>query len=283
MDAFLNYFAAMPLAHKGLGLAAVLLLCWALEAGAPLFAFRYRKLRHDGRNLFYLGLSSALNLLLGPAFVAAAAWGAAGGFGLLRLIDAPAWAELLVAFAAFDLVAQYGAHWLLHNVPLLFRFHRVHHSDVAVDATTATRHHPVDYFVRELLSLVVLVVAGAPAAYYVFYRMATILFGYTSHANFHYPDWLERAARWLVITPNMHKFHHHDRLPWTDTNYGNIFSVWDRVFGTLVEGDPRRVTYGLDIMDPAKADDIAYQLASPWDGAIRPHGKTAPAPRPDVT
>ncbi len=269
MDTFLAFFDGLELWQKGLWLTAVLFLCWALEFAIPLRNFTYRKWRHAGTNFVYLGMSSAINVLLHPAIVFIALWTSEAQFGLLHMIEWPVWAELLVTFALLDLMAQYVAHYCLHNIPLLFRFHRVHHSDTAVDATTATRHHPVDYVVREVLSGVTLLACGAPASYYIFYRMATLLFGYTSHANFVYPMWVDRTIGLVLITPNMHKFHHHDELPWTDTNYGNIFSFWDRLFGTLVVDDPRKVNFGLDIMDPIHADNVLYQLKSPFDQSIK--------------
>lgn len=268
METFLAFFDDLATWQKFVWLTSVLTLCWALEFALPLHSLSYRKWKHALFNFIFLGFSSAINLLLHPALVLVSLWTADSGFGLLQLVDLPTWAELLLAVALFDLVAQYAAHYMLHNVPILFRFHRVHHSDTEVDATTATRHHPVDYLVRESLSAVVLLLTGAPIAYYIFYRMATLFFGYTSHANFKYPLWIDRTLGLILITPNMHKFHHHDELPWTDTNYGNIFSFWDRLFGTLIVDDPAKVHFGLDIMDANRSGDLRYQLGSPFDPSV---------------
>ena len=88
-----------------------------------------------------------------------------------------------------------------------------------------------------------------PFAFYVVYRVASIFFTYFSHANVNVPKWIDKPLSLVFITPNMHKFHHHFERPWTDTNFGNIFSFWDRIFGTLVYDDPKKVVYGLDVLD----------------------------------
>ena len=116
----------------------------------------------------------------------------------------------------------------------------IHHSDSKVDATTGTRHHPGDYLLREVFALGTIILVGAPIAFYLFYRIVTVFFTYFTHANIALPAVVgQTALSWVIVTPNLHKFHHHFERPWTDTNFGNIFSLWDRMFGTLVYQDPR--------------------------------------------
>ena len=150
--------------------------------------------------------------------------------------------ELLVAIVVFDLIAQYGVHWCLHNIKPLWRLHMVHHSDTHVDVTTGTRHHPIDFVVRELFALVAVLVVGAPLTFYLFYRILTIFFTYMTHANVELPENVDRAISWVFVSPNMHKFHHHFEVPWTDRNYGNMLSIWDRIFGTFTYGNPADMT-----------------------------------------
>ena len=90
------------------------------------------------------------------------------------MIDLPIWVELLIAVMALDFTAQYFVHYLLHKVPFMWRFHMVHHSDTTVDATSATRHHPGDYLMREVFALLVIIIFGIPFTYYIFYRMLTV-------------------------------------------------------------------------------------------------------------
>ena len=122
------------------------------------------------------------------------------------------------------------------------------------------------YVIRELFSTATVVVFGIPLAFYVFYRIATIFFTYFTHANINVPAWIDRPLSWVFVTPNMHKFHHHMELPWTDTNFGNVFSFWDRLMGTMVNGDPRQVRYGVDTLEGSPAESIVYQLKVPLQG-----------------
>jgi sterol desaturase/sphingolipid hydroxylase (fatty acid hydroxylase superfamily) len=138
-----------------------------------------------------------------------------------------------------------------------------------VDATTGTRHHPGDYVIREVFALFGVVVFGIPLAFYLFYRIATILFTYLTHANITVPAWLDKPLSLLFITPNMHKFHHHFERPWTDSNYGNIFSLWDRMFGTFVYDDPRKVRYGVDVLSDDLDENVGYQFRVPFDKTIK--------------
>ena len=151
------------------------------------------------------------------------AWTGATEFGLLHLFELPSVLEMLAAIIILDFTAQYFAHWLMHRVKFLWRFHVVHHSDTKVDATTGTRLHPGDFFVRECVALIALTLTGAPLAYYVVYRITTIFFTFVTHANISLPRWLDASLSFVFVTPNMHKFHHHFERPWTDKNYGGSY------------------------------------------------------------
>lgn len=269
LDSLLVFFDDMASWQKLVWIAAVLTFCWTLERLVPLAQFNYRKWHHAGINFIFLSFTMVINFGFGFINLWVCNWTQVNEFGLLSMLTLPVWAELLMTVMVLDLFAQYVSHYLLHHVPFLFRFHRIHHSDTKVDATTGTRHHPGDFVVREIMSVGVVLLLGAPMSYYVFYRMATVFFGYTSHANFAFPRVLDRTLGWVFITPNIHKFHHHEERHWTDTNFGNIFSFWDRLFGTLVIDDPKKVVYGLDIMDASRDEDVAYQLKSPFNASIQ--------------
>ena len=269
MESFLHFFESMPSWQKLVWIFACLGISWILEGGFPLFNFNYRKWRHAGVNLLFLASTIAINLLFGLATLSIFDWIGENRFGLLFLVELPVWAELLIALLLLDLIAQYFVHFLLHKVKWMWKFHMIHHSDTKVDATTGTRHHPGDYVMREVFSLIAVLIAGAPLAFYLFYRIVTVFFTYFTHANIMVPAWLDKPLSYVFVTPNMHKFHHHFERPWTDTNYGNIFSVWDRLFGTMVYDDPGKIRYGLDVLEDARDEDIAYQLKVPFDPGIK--------------
>lgn len=269
MEGFLNFFETMPPLYKLAWIFIVLTITWTIEGVVPLVRSTYKKWQHAGRNLVFLATSIIINLIIGIAAFKIAEWGNTNQFGLLHWAELPVWAELLIAILVLDFLAQYAVHYLLHRVPWMWRFHMVHHSDTNVDATTGTRHHPGDYVLRECFSLLAIVLTGMPIAFYLFYRIITIPFAYFSHSNIHVPRWLDKSLSYIFITPNMHKFHHHFERPWTDTNFGNVFSFWDRIFGTLVYDDPRKVKYGLDVLEDKTADDVIYQFKLPFDKTIK--------------
>jgi sterol desaturase/sphingolipid hydroxylase (fatty acid hydroxylase superfamily) len=219
--------------------------------------------------MVFLTTTMMINGLFGVATVGVFEWLQQEQFGLLYLVDGPVWLELLAAVLIFELMAQYTVHYLLHRVKWMWKFHMIHHSDTHLDATSGTRHHPGDFVMRELFALGAVVITGSPVAFYFFYRICTVFFTYITHANINVPRWLDKPLSYVFITPNMHKFHHHYERPWTDSNFGNIFSIWDRLFGTFVYDDPKKIRYGLDVLDDRKDENIAYQFKIPFDKTIK--------------
>jgi len=269
MENILSFFTELPNHYKLLWVLICLSVSWLLEFAVPLVQLDYRKWRHAGVNLVFFSTSLIINILFGIATVGVFLWTSQIEFGLFYLVSLPVWVELLLAVMILDFVAQYVAHYLLHRIAWMWKFHLVHHSDTKVDATTGTRHHPGDYFIRELFALATILITGMPLAFYVIYRIASILFTYFSHANISLPVWMDKMISIVFITPNMHKFHHHYERPWTDSNFGNIFSFWDRIFGTLVYGDPKQVQYGVDVVESSKSEDLLYQFKLPFDSSIK--------------
>jgi len=263
MDALIAFFDDLPTVHKFIWVMGCLSIGMLIEGVRPFFrsSFSWPHLR---TNLALMGSTIAINAIVGALSVGVFEWVALEQIGLLSIVEWSAAAEFVVALLALDLIGQYLVHYILHKQPLLWRLHTVHHSDTHVDVTTGTRHHPIDFLIREMFALVAVVLFGIPLAYYAFYRIATIAFTYFTHANFRLPDSVDRVLSWVIISPNMHKFHHHKSMPWTDSNYGNILSIWDRMFGTLVYDDPEKIVYGLDITDAQRSNDLGYQLGLPW-------------------
>jgi sterol desaturase/sphingolipid hydroxylase (fatty acid hydroxylase superfamily) len=269
MENFLNFFAEMPSWQRLVWIVACLSFSWGLEAIIPLKNFGYKKWRHAGINFVFLGTTMIINLAFGIATVGVFAWLDQSHFGLLGLISWPIWAELLIAVLVFEFFAQYLIHYMLHRIKWMWKFHMVHHSDTKVDATTGTRHHPGDFVLREIFALIAVLVLGAPLAFYMFYRICTVFFTYLTHANIVFPVWLDKPLSLVFITPNMHKFHHHFERPWTDSNFGNITSIWDRLFGTFVYDDPRKIRFGLDVLDDSTDENVGFQFRLPFNKDIK--------------
>ena len=264
----LGFFEEMPSWQKLIWIISCLSFAFLLEAIIPLFNSGYKKVKHAGVNFIFLAMVVLINVGFGIITVSVFKWSEAREFGVLYLFDLPLWAELLIAVLIMDLIAQYTVHYLLHKVKFMWKMHMVHHSDTNVDATTGTRHHPGDYILRESFALIAVILSGAPASFYLLYRFGTVFFTYMTHANISLPLWIDKAISFVFISPNMHKFHHHIERPWTDTNFGNIFSVWDRIFGTFVYGNPNKVVYGLDVLDNNRDQDVMYQLKLPVNKEI---------------
>jgi sterol desaturase/sphingolipid hydroxylase (fatty acid hydroxylase superfamily) len=115
-----------------------------------------------------------------------------------------------------------------------------------VDTTTANRHHPFESIVRFIFTLAGIFIAGAPIGLVLMYQSLSVIFSQFNHANIQISDKVDKALSYLIVSPNMHKVHHHFELPYTDSNYGNIFSLWDRLFGTYMELSKSEIIYGVD-------------------------------------
>ena len=264
METLLLFFEQMPNSQKLMWVMACLAMSWLLEGSFPLVQLSYRKWRHAGANFVFLATTLIINAGFSALSVSATTWTSASSFGLLSFFEVHVLVELAVALILLDLTAQYWAHYLLHKIRWMWRMHVIHHSDTKVDATTGTRLHPGDFAVREVFALAALILTGAPLAFYVVYRVTTTFFTFLTHANISLPTRADAALSLLFVTPDMHKFHHHFERPWTDMNFGGILSIWDRMFGTFVYGDPREVSYGVDVADPALDEDVLHQFTLPF-------------------
>lgn len=265
---FLAFFENMPVWMKLAWVVGVLALFWILEGYYSLTSLQYKKFKHAGVNFIFLLFTMLINVGFGALTLGVFFWIDTHEFGILHLLDLPVVVELILALLALDFIAQYGVHYLLHKVKWMWRLHIIHHSDTKVDVTTGTRHHPLDFIIRESFALLAVIIMGMPIAFYLFYRILSVFFTYFTHANVNLGR-VDKLLSYIVVTPKMHKFHHHHEMPWTDTNFGNMFSIWDRLFGTFLYADTRNIVYGLDITDAQKDEDLLYQLKIPFDKSIK--------------
>jgi len=248
-------------------LALLLFLCgllWSLESVVPLYRYRNNKLRHALPNLALTVILLLTNFALSFSSAYVVEITERNGIGLLTLFDLSFWARAVIGIAALDLFA-YFAHVLLHKSWLGWQFHRVHHSENAVDVTTAFRQHPGETVWRILWQLAAIVIFGIPLWVVAIYLILSGLNAQLEHANIRMNLRLDRLLRLLVVTPNMHKVHHSRDQQETDSNYSNIFSLWDRVFGTYTPAtDFRRLSYGLDGFDAEAGHTIRGLLKMPF-------------------
>lgn len=272
MQGFLDFFEFMPVWVKLVWIVGCITLFWVLEGNYGQFQLKYKKWKHARINFSLLGMVILINTLFGVLAAGVFIGLQETHFGLLYLFDAPVWVKLMISLLVLDLIAQYGVHYFLHKVRWMWRLHIVHHSDKHVDVTTGTRHHPFDFMIREVFALVAVIITGMPISFYFFYRVLSVLFTYWTHANLKLPLSVDKALSYVIVTPNMHKFHHHFELPWTDSNYGNMLSIWDRIFGTFVYDDPKKIIYGVDIADHTDDENLKIQLGMPFNKTV--HSKS---------
>lgn len=269
LASILDFFEHLTSLQKLIWIVSCMSVFWMAEGLYPLRTFRHNKWEHSKVNFILLGTTILINIAFGVATTGIFEWTGQHHFGVFNMLEWPIWIELILAIMVLDFIAQYLVHYLLHKVKFMWKFHTVHHSDTAVDVTTGTRHHPGDFIMRESFALIAIVIFGMPIAFYLIYRILTIFFTYLTHANLRLPTNIDKAISMIFISPNMHKFHHHFERPWTDTNYGNIFSIWDHIFGTYTYGDPQSIRYGLDVTDASKSDSLAYQIKLPFDKDLK--------------
>ena len=271
LERFVEFWDNITTLQRLFTVLAPLLFFWLLEYVIPLFTFDkpYNKVRHTGINLVFLATSFIVNIILGIATVAVSTWVTQQQIGVMNWIAMPLWVKLLLTLFIMDLFAQYIPHYLMHKVKPLWRFHVVHHSDTHVDVSTGTRHHPGEWIIRESFTIIGIIVMGVPVGLYFMHRSFQALFTYFNHANIQLPKWLDRTIGLVFVSPDMHKFHHHYKRPWTDMNFANSFSIWDRVFGTLVYDDTKRIRYGIDTLDDSLDENVAFQLKVPFDHRIQ--------------
>jgi len=274
MDGLIAFFENVPTTFRAGLLIGGIFIFWILEGVFPLFQFGYKKVRHAAINLTLNLFFVIIGLGFAGLLLWAATWTNETGFGLLHVVDMPLWADLIVGVLLLDFFGAYLIHWIEHKVKWMWKFHLVHHSDTTVDVTTGLRHHPGEAIFRMTFTVLGVLVVGAPIWIVFFYQSISALFAHLTHANITMPKKVDRALSYVFITPLMHKVHHHYTQPLTDTNYGNIFAVWDRLFGTFAEvEDVKELKYGIDThMDEEENDRLGNLLKIPFQKYRPPVG-----------
>jgi sterol desaturase/sphingolipid hydroxylase (fatty acid hydroxylase superfamily) len=239
-------------------------LLWSLESLIPLFQGRSNRLHRSIPNVALTILLIVTNMTLSFASANVASFAVQNKIGLLIWANFGVWATLGLGIAGLDLFA-FLAHIILHKSWLGWQFHRVHHSEKEVDVTTAFRQHPGETVWRMLWQLTGIVVLGIPLWMVVIYLTLSGLNAQVEHANIKIHKRLDWLLRLLFVTPDMHKAHHSRRQAETDSNYSNIFSIWDRLFNTYTARiNCRELHYGLDGFDDEKKQSLAGLLKMPF-------------------
>ncbi len=197
-------------------------------------------------NLGIVVLDSLLVRLIFPtAAVGVALFAQTHGWGLFHAWGVPAWFAVAASMLLLDM-AIYLQHVMFHAVPLLWRLHRMHHTDLEFDLTTGARFHPLEILLSLVIKLAVIVALGAPAVAVLAFEVVLNVTSMFNHGNVGLPRRLDRVLRWLLVTPDMHRVHHSWHPDETNSNFGFNLPWWDRVFGTY-RAQPRDGHRGMTI------------------------------------
>jgi len=247
METLLNYFETIPSTHRSALLVGGITLFWILEGMLPLFNFKYKKWKHALPNLFFTLTTVIINFTLAGLLIFTSFWVKENNFGIINwLPEMPLWLYALLGVLFLDFFGAYLAHYVEHKVKPLWMVHLVHHSDHNVDTTTANRHHPIESIIRFAFTLAGVFIVGTPIAIVFLYQSMSLVATQFTHANIKMSKRVDKLISYVFISPDMHKIHHHYKLPYTDSNYGNIFSIWDRLFGTYMYMNREDIVYGVD-------------------------------------
>ena len=266
MNEIVSYFNTIPSSHRSLILVGGITIFWLIENAFPLFTFTYKKWHHAGINFFMTFTTILINFSLAIILLKTSEWTIANNFGALQwLPPMPLWLYTLIGLLLLDLIGAYLVHLVEHKVKFLWRFHLIHHTDTWIDTTSANRHHPGESVIRFVFTTLGVLFVGAPMWLVFMYQTLSVVSTQFTHANISMPKKLDYLLSYFIVSPNMHKVHHHFTLPYTDSNYGNIFSIWDRFFGTFMYLPKEEIIYGIDTyMKPEENNQLKNLLKIPF-------------------
>lgn len=249
----------------------VLVILWLAESYRPFFANftdTRERLRHDVRNLAWGAVNAALGAAaLALAFVQLDAWSEKQQQGILRQFALPDWLALVLAVVLLDFWT-YWWHRLNHALPFLWRFHRTHHSDVAMDVSSGVRFHTSEIFFSWVMRLAVLPALGVSLVQLATYEALLLPVVLFHHSNLKLPRWLDFGLLAIVVTPAMHRVHHSREVTETNSNYGSLLPWWDWLFGSLrLRRDVENITYGLDEFGDPRWQTLRGMLRTPLGDA----------------
>ena len=245
--------------------AAALAALLAAEALLPARARNFGRRKRWPANLVLSVTNTAMLRLAFPLLaVGAAIWAQTSGIGLFHWIAVPYPLAFAASLIVLDVVI-WGQHVAMHRTGLLWRFHRVHHTDRDVDVTTALRFHPGEIAFSMGLKMAAVIALGAPPASVIVFEAILNGMAMFNHANLKLPAGFERMLRWIVVTPDMHRIHHSLMRDEMDSNYGFNLSLWDRLFGTYRAAAARAdFTLGLEHFQTAVPNEWGFVFALPF-------------------
>jgi len=210
--------------------------------------------------------SFVMSLIPLVAAILAAQWASEKGYGLFNIVTVPTWLTIVLCVIVLDF-AIWLSHVASHKIPLLWKVHRMHHSDVDIDVTTAIRFHPIEIVLSMLWKMLVVILLGAPAISVLIFEIVLNGAAMFNHSNMKIPLGIDRVLRIFIVTPDMHRVHHSIIHNETDSNYGFNLAIWDRLFKTYIEQPKEghdRMTIGLGEWQDEKPARLLWTLKVPF-------------------
>lgn len=257
----LEYLLNIDINYIAIGLIAVFFTLEQILSNQ--FSFKERG-KHFWNSFLFQILFFVGNLFWAGVAVFSIEWLNQQEIGLFYLIELPLWAKLILGILTLDL-ATYWFHRLSHRMPVLWRFHRVHHSDTTLDSSSYFRSHPIEVlFWFGSTPILVAGIFGLDSIVIGFYYLVLTPFLVLEHSNLRFPAWMEKTFGLIFTTPNLHKIHHDQDQHFTDSNYADIFIFWDRLFGTYRYKPVDQVRLGLKEFDEESKQYFWYLVKSPF-------------------
>lgn len=236
----------------------VFVICWNLE-----FLYgvseNYNKKKHYLNNALFIIPGAIMQGLLGLGFAKLLHYENLNGIGLLPYFNIDeTWKQAVITFIFLDF-CYWLYHFLMHKLDFAWRFHAVHHSDKVLNVFTSLREHPGETFIRLSHYILASCLLGTPFWMITLHSFIQVISKIIVHSNWRLPDNVDKYLSYLILTPNMHHVHHHEVQPYTDSNYGDLFSVWDRMFGTFQYLPKHEVVFGLDVDHFEDTDNLKFK------------------------
>lgn len=236
------------------------------------FSFKKRG-EHLIQNILFQITLTLMNLFFVVLQVYCIEWLNNHKVGLLFYVQLPFWVKLILSVMLYDF-STYWIHRAAHKVPLLWRLHRVHHSDTSMDSSSSFRFHPLEMIlVYQTGNILSAGIFGTDILSLGLYYFILYIFLFLEHSNLHFPTWLNKTFGLIFVMPDHHRVHHDQNQFFTDSNYADIFIIWDRIFGTFKSLKVKDMKYGLIEFDSDEKQSFLYLMKSPFINIKRVKGQ----------
>ncbi len=243
-----------------------IILIVVIESVATTASTRKETRKRWPANFALLVINTGINLALPFSITGVAVFAKTNSYGIINWLHIPFGIASVLSFVTISFM-MYLFHLSMHKIPLFWRLHQVHHSDVELDVTTAFRNHPIAIILIAVILNTVTFMFGFVAETILVYTTLIFLLDLCHHSSIIWPAWLDTRLRQIIITPYLHHLHHSDYQPETDSNYSVDLCLWDKLFGTYLDKPLKQqstVNYGLKKTSADDASDLQYLLSTPF-------------------